>query len=678
MKKRVGKSGAVSELLKTRAVAVNSLAAALMGLLLTAISELITTQSPQRAAALLTELPARAVATAAFLGLIIAALGLLLRSLFVGGLIVTLCVAGLSFAEYYKLLITSTPLYVSDLRLMGQLGGIMELNSSSLRLSEVSMAAIALLILTAFLILPVSRQIRPRAAAGIASGIVSAAIFAGLFCVPNIAVSWLYKPLGAGIDEVPGGQLEYNSHCGLLLGLWRSVIIHDEPEAPPPPEPDEEELLIEKARGWIAAMPETKTDKRPSVIFVLAESFFDVTELPGIEYESDPLSDFHRICEEGVSGRFYTHTLGYGTENIEIELMTGINSRYLGGNEMIDAWDRERLLKFKPLPRQFADAGYYTAYLHSFNDDIYKRRELFPGFGFQDMFFSEDFAAIDEDAAAAIDYWAYMFQHISGEFYSDEYLLDVTADLFEQKVTDAPVFLWAVTMENHTPYPADKYPAYSHPFSSELTPEAEGVLKAVTEGVANSSRALGALTERLSQSDEPVIVVFFGDHRPGLPLEGGGTLYSELGLCPPLQVDWELQEAALLYSTQYVIWSNDPELLPEAPGSVKNTSSTLLGLEALRLAGLPLDEFWSMCAVTDSVMDAWTWRCFVPEGGEPRSSPRFGLDASDYEIVRAMQLFMRSTFADGEGPGFADLAASQDSSQDKVADSETERNADTK
>lgn len=69
------------------------------------------------------------------MGLLICALGFLCRSLFAGGLLISLALAGISFANYYKMLITSTPLYVQDIRLLGQVGGIMELNSASLKFS---------------------------------------------------------------------------------------------------------------------------------------------------------------------------------------------------------------------------------------------------------------------------------------------------------------------------------------------------------------------------------------------------------------------------------------------------------------------------------------------------------------------------------------------------------------
>lgn len=649
---------------RERAVACSAVSAFAAGWVLTAVSELITTQSFADAAALLFGFTPRAVATAAFLGLVICTLGFLCRSIFAGGLIVTLSVAGLSFANYYKMLITSTPLYVQDIRLVTQVGGIMELNEASMKFSGESAAAVAVMLLVLVGLFFVSRRFRPRLREGLISGLISAILFASLFCVPASVESWFYGPAGSGQAAAQDTQIVHNSRCGVLLGLWRSVVLGGEESFIP--EPDEEELMLMNAQSWIEELPDTDKDEQPNVIFVLGESFFDVTQLPGVSYAEDPVADFHRICSEGVSGKFYTHTLGYGTENIELEIMTGINTRFFSWDDMIYGWEQEKLLTYPSLPQLFSDAGYYTAYLHTFNDGIYNRTALYTALGFQDMYFSGDFAAIDPEAAAAPDYWGYMYGKIAGEFYSDDYLADVTAELFDQKAGEGPVFLWAVTMENHTPYTADKFSSYDFPFESDLGDEAVGVLNAVTQGVADCSEALGKLVDHLAAQDEPVIVVFFGDHRPGTPLESGATVYSELGMCPEDVADWELEDYAELYSTDYVIWSNDPSLLPAEPGSRMNTSSTLLGVEALQMAGMDLDEYWSMCAVVDTVSDGWTWNFFVPQDGEPCFSPYVGLDEKGMDIIKAMRVFMNSTFYGSDGPDFRDIFAG------------TERDTDTK
>lgn len=649
---------------RERAVACSAASAFAAGWVLTAVSELITTQSFADAAALLFGFTPRAVATAAFLGLVICTLGFLCQSIFAGGLIVTLSVAGLSFANYYKMLITSTPLYVQDIRLVTQVGGIMELNEASMKFSGESAAAVAVMLLVLVGLFFVSRRFRPRLREGLISGLISAILFASLFCVPASVESWFYGPAGSGQAAAQDTQIVHNSRCGVLLGLWRSVVLGGEEELIP--EPDEEELMLMNAQSWIEELPDTEKDEQPNVIFVLGESFFDVTELPGVSYAEDPVADFHRICSEGVSGKFYTHTLGYGTENIELEIMTGINTRFFSWDDMIYGWEQEKLLTYPSLPQLFSDAGYYTAYLHTFNDGIYNRTALYTALGFQDMYFSGDFAAIDPEAAAAPDYWGYMYGKIAGEFYSDDYLADVTAELLDQKAGEGPVFLWAVTMENHTPFTADKFSSYDFPFESDLGDEAVGVLNAVTQGVADCSEALGKLVDHLAAQDEPVIVVFFGDHRPGTPLESGATVYSELGMCPEDVADWELEDYAELYSTDYVIWSNDPSLLPAEPGSRMNTSSTLLGVEALQMAGMDLDEYWSMCAVVDTVSDGWTWNFFVPQDGEPCFSPFAGLDEEGLDIIQAMRVFMNSTFYGTDGPDFRDIFAG------------TERDTDTK
>ena len=74
-------------------IVCSAAAAFAAGLLLCAASELITTQSFRAAAALLFGFSPRAVATAAFLGLLICALGFLCRSLFAGGLLISLALS---------------------------------------------------------------------------------------------------------------------------------------------------------------------------------------------------------------------------------------------------------------------------------------------------------------------------------------------------------------------------------------------------------------------------------------------------------------------------------------------------------------------------------------------------------------------------------------------------------
>ena len=633
--------------------------------------ELVDTQSWGRALVYALGCTPEALATELFLALLVCALGCLARSLFVSGLVTALAAMGLIFANYYKTLITSTPLYVSDLSLVTRIGGIMELNSASISVSLQSAAAIALVLAALAGLFFASRALRMGWRGSLGTALAAAALFACLYCVPGWAEGWFYAPAGAGrTGGTAYSQAYVNARCGPLLGLWRTVILSGElPSEPEPDEPAEpsdtrtpEERLIDDAEDFaLAYEPVTGGEEAPNVIFVLSESFFDVTELPGVEFESDPVADFHAACAEGVSGKFYTHTLGYGTSNIELEVMTGINSRFFPNDEMIYEWDAERLTRVKSVPQLFADAGYYTGYVHTFNDDIYNRTPLYTQLGFDEMFFSGDFAQIDPEAAAAPDYWAYMWYKLSGDFYSDDYLADIIIDLYERETDGAPVFIWGITMENHTPYTAEKYDAYHWEYESPLSDDAEGVLNSLVEGTANASAALGKLTEYFSQCEEPTVIVFFGDHRPGLPLDGGSsTVYSELGMCPLNAADWTPEDCRLMYATDYVIWSNDESYLPAAAGTRRDTSSTTLGLAGLNAASIGLDSWWSLCGALSETYTAWQWQYFVSLDGEAAAMPDGLLDERGMRLIEVERQLVQGEFFDAEGPDFADVLPDRD------------------
>lgn len=641
---------------------LSAAASFVFSLILTFAAAVIEEQSIAEAAVYAFGCSPEALATELFLALIVCALGCLFRSLFAAGAITALAALALVTANYYKTLITSTPLYLSDLNLVTRLGGIVELNSASITVSALTVAAFAVAIAALAGLFFASRVLRMPVRSSLATAIASAALFVGLYCVPSWAEGWFYGPAGAGRTAGTAYSQAYvNARCGTLLGLWRSVVLTGSAAgAAETPEPTDgrtrEERLIDDAEEFaLSYEPETGGEEAPNVIFVLSESFFDVTELPGVEFESDPVADFHAVQEQGVSGKFYTHTLGYGTSNIEMEVFTGINSRFFDSDQNIYEWEASELLKTPPVPVLFQDAGYYTAYIHTFNDGIYGREGLYSQLGFDEIFFSDDFAAIDPDAAAAPDYWGYMSGKIAGEFYSDDYMADLIIDLYERETENSPVFIWGITMENHTPYTADKYGEYHWPFTSPLEGEDEGVFASVVEGAADASASLGKLVEYFSQCAEPTVIIFFGDHKPGLPLSDSETVYSALGMCPASAADWTAEDYAEMYCTDYVIWSNDVRYLPAEPGTVSDTSSTALGLSALNAASIGLNSWWRLCGALSEAYTAWQWPYFVSKDGEAADVPDALLDGDGMRLIEVVRELLENGFFDGEGPDFSDV-----------------------
>ena len=534
--------------------------------------------------------------TALFLGLAVLTLSLLTHSLFVGDLIVGAASVILAFVNYFKVLITSLPLSIGDFTLIGQMGQIAGLNSEAISLSRNSLLAIAAGAIWLALCLFFSRPLRIRWRWSALGGLAAAGVFALIFWVGGDAL--VFSPLGAGTSQVLS-QTSANQSCGVLLGLWRSLFQQVNRDLGEEYSQEYMDGVAAQIQDYTAGQSEAEEKTQPKILFILSESFFDVTTLDGVTYDSDPLAEFHALQQEWVSGTFYTRTLGYGTCNIELEIMTGINTALLSGEDLYSL-DPDVFSRLPTVPSLLQEDGYYTAMFHLFNDSIYHRTAFFQRLGFDDLYFSEDFAQFYQPAAQAEDYWAYMASRIAGRYYSDDLMTDLFLSLYEtrKEQSDQPVFLYGISMENHSTYTDGKYPPEQltvEPHSS-LTGEAAENLLYLSQGVSNASAALGELVEYFRGVEEPTVIVFYGDHRPGLGLSGGGSVYSALGMVPADTAQWTLEEYAQLCSTDYLIWSNDPSYLPGEPGSTADASSNYLGVQLLELAGTDMPLYWKLLA----------------------------------------------------------------------------------
>ena len=127
----------------------------------------------------------------------------------------------------------------------------------------------------------------------------------------------------------------------------------------------------------------------------------------------------------------------------------------------------------------------------------------------------------------------------------DDSMADQIIQQYEKMSTssDKPIFLHAVTMQNHTNYNRDNYPddervhVVSHPVG----------LKSSTVG-ALEDFATGIRDAYFSQVDEPVILVFWGDHYN--PIDSNYDVYTTTGYASGSSTDPRLHQTTLL------MWSN--------------------------------------------------------------------------------------------------------------------------
>ena len=147
------------------------------------------------------------------------------------------------------------------------------------------------------------------------------------------------------------------------------------------------------------------------------------------------------------------------------------------------------------------------------------------------------------------------------------------------------------------------------------------IVRVMLEGITRADQALGELTDALRESDEPTIVVFFGDHRPNLFMTDGDTVYTKLGLCPGNDtVDWTAEQINDLYSTDYLIWANDAALLQGRAGTRRESSITAVGPQLLELTGQPVSRYWALLEKVQEVCLTNTELYFVDGAGTPSTS----------------------------------------------------------
>jgi len=348
-------------------------------------------------------------------------------------------------------------------------------------------------------------------------------------------------------------------------GPWELGFIYSFPKAVMEDEPetsmeweDLENQLDDQREGDENPNQAKFKDQAPNVIIIMSESFWDVNQLDA-DFSPNPIQTFDRLKEEGIHGEVYTPVFGGGTANMEFEVLTGISLKtYPADWHMVYRNDIDG-----PLPSLasiFREQGYYTDALHPYHHWYYRRDEVYPYMGF------DRFTAIEEmDESKTL-----------GPFVSDDYLTDEIIKRIDE--TEEPIFNFTVTMQNHGPYRELRNEPVID-IKHNLTDKQEITLQTYADGLYYSDQALKKLVDYLKTSDEPTLLLFFGDH---LPMLGDNySLYRELGYIGK-ETPEELQDDLRLYSVPYVLWANydlDEEELP-----LKNATS--LPLLILEQAGM--------------------------------------------------------------------------------------------
>lgn len=328
--------------------------------------------------------------------------------------------------------------------------------------------------------------------------------------------------------------------------------------------------------------PKVKPDleKKPNIIFVMSESFWDPTSMENLTFGTDPVPN----VREHQTGKILSPTFGGGTSNVEFEVLTGFSNMFLPpGSVPYQQYIKDEL---PSMPRYLAEMGYQTTAIHPYPKWFWNREEVYKHIGF-DKF-------IDIDGFTDPLY--------KGPFVSDEQVTNTIIEQTEQ--SEDPVFAYAITMQNHTGYNEDKYPEYTVETGVPETvdPVFNLLLRSYTQGVSDADKAFKQLIDYYENAEEPTLVVFFGDHLPAIGQDYKFYKQADFVARGPGEENWDLEDYQDTRTTPLVIWNNYGAPTPE----IETVSTSFLGPTVFDMAGIQKPLYYSILEQFSEQMPGYT------------------------------------------------------------------------
>ncbi len=309
---------------------------------------------------------------------------------------------------------------------------------------------------------------------------------------------------------------------------------------------------IEKPEGFDrdeAASWETGYESAPdaadvNVVFVMNEAFSDILNEDVFVFPEgeNPMEVYNTLAEgeNAWAGHIVVPYFAGGTADTEFDVASGMQTNLLNPAAPSLTAFRTVNRDLDSIFRIFGADGYTSCFMHPGQSWFYNRENVYDWFGADESFFVEDFDA-----------------EYKGSWVTDESVLRELVSRFEEKSAGGGLdFTYAVTIQNHMSYTAEKYGDYVCPeveTTAELSPEIQTAVNVYAEGIRDANAMLEDLTEFYSEQSEPVLLVFFGDHLPYLGDNRQG--YAELGLPAASVTGGEDPFAA--YTAPVLFWCND-------------------------------------------------------------------------------------------------------------------------
>lgn len=277
---------------------------------------------------------------------------------------------------------------------------------------------------------------------------------------------------------------------------------------------------------------ETASDNQqfPNIIVIMDESYSDLSVLGSAVNTDSEISPFISSLEENtIKGYALTSAFGGRTANAEFEFLTGMTMGFLPDGSI--AFQQFIHDKNYSIISQLKSMGYHTVAMHPYLSNGWMRNTVWPKLGFDTCVFLDEFPQ----------------ENLLRNLVSDQEMIDFIIDAYENRDSESPLFLFGVTMQNHSGYDyiGDDFETTVHleGYNGDY-PDAEQYLSLIH----STDRAIENLITYFETVEEPVVVLFYGDHLPAL----NQHFYEELHGGPFNSLD----EQMLQYKIPFFVWTN--------------------------------------------------------------------------------------------------------------------------
>ena len=454
--------------------------------------------------------------------------------------------------NFYTLQLRGEPFLPWDLAQVSEAAGVASAAGIKIQTSMIVTAVVELALMAGSFFLYRGRHKQrwlPRVAGSAATAAALCLLIFGVYLQPAVCQA-------VGIVADPWMQDRYYRYYGVVTGFMTNLsnLEIDKPDNYSEEAVDAILDNVDESQkfstsplyptSYAATTAKDEQVKKPTIIYVMNESYWDVSELEqyGIKFDTDVSANLHALQQTSAYGRAYSPSFGGGTCDVEFEALTGYSASFLPSGSK--PYQQHVTKPMFALPSYLKTQGYQTAAVHCFWARYWSRDTAYPNLGLDDFISLEDMHGVTK---VRKHYW-------TNGLVTDDSMADQIIGQYEKMKasSDEPVFLHAVTMQNHTNYNKDNYPddqrvkVLEHPAGMKAS--TVGALEDFATGIRDADAMLGKLTAYFSQVDEPVILVFWGDHYN--PIDSNYDVYTTTGYASDSSADPRLHQTTLL------LWSN--------------------------------------------------------------------------------------------------------------------------